>query len=53
MNYFASTIRNHIGDQIDRFRSESSKGRKMIFMVPAMPEATMLSVADAIASFCL
>ncbi len=53
MNYFASTIRNHIRRQIDRFRSESSKGRKMIFMVPAMPETTMLSVADAIASFCL
>ncbi|MBC8335620.1 MAG: DUF87 domain-containing protein [Anaerolineales bacterium] len=53
MNYFASTIRDHIGDQIDRFRSGSSKGRKMIIMVPAMPEATMLSVADAIASFCL
>ena len=53
MNYFANTIRKHIGDQIDRFRAESSQGRKMIFMVPAMPEATMLSVADAIASFCL
>ena len=53
MNYFARSIRNHLRDKIERFRSESSKGRKMIFMVPAMPEATMLSVAEAIASFCL
>lgn len=53
MNYFAHTVRDHIKSQIDRFRSEASQGQKMIFMVPAMPETTMLSIADAITSSCL
>lgn len=53
MSYFARSIRDHLRVQINRFRSGPSHGRKMIFMVPAMPEATMLSVADAVASHCL
>jgi DNA phosphorothioation-dependent restriction protein DptH len=53
MSYFARTIRGHLERQITRFRSESTDGRKMIFMVPAMPEATMLSVADAVTNYCL
>jgi DNA phosphorothioation-dependent restriction protein DptH len=53
MSYFARTLRDHLKVQIDRFCSEASHGRKMIFMVPAMPEKTMLSVADAVTSQCL
>ena len=53
MNYFAYTIRDHLARQITRFRSEPSDGRKMIFMVPAMPELTMLSIAEAVSNYCL
>ena len=53
MSYFAHTIRNHISDQIVRFCKEPSTGRKMIFMVPAMPEDTLLLIADEISSYIL
>jgi len=53
MSYFARTIRDHLERQVTRSRSESTDGRKMIFMVPAMPEATMLSIAEAVTSYCI
>jgi len=53
MSYFARTIRDHLKTQIGRLRSGASNGRKIIFMVSAMPEKTMLSVADAVSSYCL
>jgi len=53
MSYFARTIRDHLERQVTRSRSESTDGRKMIFMVPAMPEATILSIAEAVTSYCI
>lgn len=53
MNFFAQTVCKHIQRQISRFRSETSQGHKMIFMVPTMPEKNLLAVADAIANACL
>ena len=48
MSYFANTIRNHLKKQIERFQADTTDGRKMIFMVPAMPEPTLLAIADAV-----
>ena len=53
MSYFAHAIRKHLADQIDRFQTEPANGKKMIFMIPAMPEDTMLSVAETITNYCL
>ncbi|MCC5851094.1 MAG: ATP-binding protein [Verrucomicrobia bacterium] len=57
MKYFAHTLRDHLKRLIERYSSqavsETAQGRKMLFMVPAMPEATLLDVADAVDSYCL
>ncbi len=53
MSFFARTICEHLNKEIERFRAESVHGQKMIFTIPAMPESTMLSTADAITSMCL
>ena len=53
MSYFANTIRDHLAHQINRVNSEASGSRKMIFMLPAMPELTMLSIAEAVTNYCL
>ncbi len=53
MNFFAHTVCQHIQRQIEKVRLEKTSNRKMIVMIPAMPEQTLSAVAEAITSFCL
>ncbi len=53
MSYFANTVRNHLKSRIERFQADPSDGRKMIFMIPAMQEPTLLAISDAITDVCL
>ena len=53
MHFFALTIRNHIMDLVEKIRESQTESRKMIIMIPAMPEKTLLNVCDAITGFFL
>lgn len=53
MSYFANTVRDHLQNQVERFRADPADGRKMIFMIPAMPEPMMLAIAEAVTDVCL
>jgi DNA phosphorothioation-dependent restriction protein DptH len=53
MSYFANTVRNHLKNRIERFQAEPADGRKMIFMIPAMQESTLLAIAEAVTAVCL
>lgn len=53
MSYFANTVRSHLKKRIERFQADTADGRKMIFMVPAMQESTLLAIAEAITAVCL
>jgi len=53
MSYFANTVRNHLKSRIERFQADLSDGHKMIFMIPAMQEPTLLAISDAITDVCL
>jgi DNA phosphorothioation-dependent restriction protein DptH len=55
MNFFAQTVQSHLAQQIEHLRAGegSLEGRKVIFMIPAMREATTLAVTEAIHEFCL
>ena len=53
MSYFANTVRNHLKNRIERFQADPADGRKMIFMIPAMQEPTLLAIAKAITDVCL
>jgi len=53
MSYFANTVRNHLKKRIERFQADPSDGRKMIFMIPAMQEPTLLAIAETVTDVCL
>jgi DNA phosphorothioation-dependent restriction protein DptH len=53
MNFFAHTVCQHLQRQIEKVRLGKTSNRKMIVMIPAMPEQTLTAVAEAITSFCL
>ena len=53
MNFFAHTVCQHLERQIEKVRLGITSNRKMIVMIPAMPEQTLSAVAEAITSFCL
>jgi DNA phosphorothioation-dependent restriction protein DptH len=53
MSYFANTVRNHLKNRIERFQADPADGRKMIFMIPAMQEPTLLAIAEAVTAVCL
>lgn len=53
MNYFAQTVRDHLTKKISRFQADPSDGHKMIFMIPAMNESTLLAIADSVTTVCL
>jgi DNA phosphorothioation-dependent restriction protein DptH len=53
MSYFANTVRNHLKKRIERFQADPADGRKMIFMIPAMQEPTLLAIAEAVTAVCL
>jgi DNA phosphorothioation-dependent restriction protein DptH len=53
MSYFANTVQSHLKNRIERFQAEPANGRKMIFMIPAMQESTLLAIAEAVTAGCL
>jgi len=53
MSFFAHTVCQHIERQVEKVRLERTSIRKMLVMIPAMPEQTLCAVADAITSYCL
>lgn len=53
MSYYANTVRNHLKNRIKRFQANPTDGRKMIFMIPAMQESTLLAIAEAVSAICL
>ncbi|VEN73294.1 AAA-like domain protein [Candidatus Desulfarcum epimagneticum] len=50
MHFFALSVRNHIVDLVNKLRNTKTQSRKMILMVPAMPEKTLLKISEAITS---
>jgi len=53
MKYLANSIQNHISKKVAKLQKGDSVGHRMLIMIPAMPEKTLLSIADALASYCL
>lgn len=53
MSYFANTVRDHLKNRIDHFQADPADGRKMIFMIPAMQEPTLLAIAETVTAVCL
>jgi len=55
MNYFAHTVRSHLEHHIKHLRASetSTAGKKVIFMIPAMREATTLAIAETVHELCL
>ncbi len=53
MRYFTNSIRNYISQKIENAPIGNSFGRRIMIMIPMLPEKNLLSVADAIESYCL
>ncbi len=53
MSFFARTVCQHLKKQTDKVRLERTTNRKMIVMIPAMPEQTLCTIAEAITNYCL
>ncbi|MCG8550542.1 MAG: hypothetical protein MI799_09100 [Desulfobacterales bacterium] len=51
MHFFALTVRNHIVDLVQKIRESQNGSRKTIVMVPAMPQKTLMEIADAVSIF--
>jgi len=53
MKYFANSILNYIAKKVKKLQMGDSPSRRMLIMIPAMPEKTLLSVAEALSNYCL
>lgn len=53
MKYFVNSVLNHIVKKVIKLQLGNSAGHRMLLMIPAMPEKNLLSIADALASYCL
>lgn len=53
MIYFANSVVSHISKKVKKLRKGETAGHRMLIMIPAMPEDTLLSIADVISSYCL
>lgn len=53
MKYFTNSVLSHIAKKVTKLQLGDSAGHRMLIMIPAMPEEDLLSIADALASYCL
>ncbi|MDX9770537.1 MAG: DUF87 domain-containing protein [Tenuifilaceae bacterium] len=51
MRYFTNTVLSHIDGKIARHQGAAA-GQRMIIMIPEMPAKNLLSIADAVDSYC-
>jgi len=53
MKYLANSVLSHISKKVEKLQKGDFVGHRMLIMIPTMPEKTLLSIADALASYCL
>lgn len=53
MSYFADSAWNYLAKKIDRLQKDSKDGRRLLVIVPSLPETTMLTLAETFTNRCL
>ena len=53
MSYFAGSAWNYLAGKIDRFQKDAEAGRRLLVIVPSLPEYTMLTLGETFTNRCL
>jgi len=53
MSYFADSAWNYLAKKIDRLQKDGTAGRRLLVIVPSLPEPTMLTLAETFTNRCI
>jgi len=53
MSYFADSAWNYLTEKVDRLQKDGTAGRRLLVIVPSLPEPALLTLAETFSSRCI